>query len=406
MDKEYYDWIEAHASDNPAALRLKYAGRKDGMDYASAITQIECRRRFGKKLADTLASAPKFFFPSVLSGEQATSDIVAAFHASLVGEGMPACDLTAGLGIDALHFARRASEVLAVEYDSERAEALRMNAASMHADNITVVAGDCQDFVKHCIDEQRRFATVFIDPARRAGDGSRVFALTDCEPDVVTMLADLSRMTSLLIIKASPMLDITHTIAALTPTPIAVMAVGTPAECKELLVMVDFAASNEAQTTETIIEAVTLQGDRADTFAFTRRQERESPLPTPMPPLKPGDYIYEGSPSLMKTGAWRLVAERFGLRAFHANTRLFGAHEAVDGFPGNRYRVVEVLPYASRVLKRFAREYPQINVAVRNFGISADALRARLGVRDGGNMRLYGLTDARGKKILAVTVSE
>ena len=61
------------------------------------------------------------------------------------------------------------------------------------------------------------------------------------------------------------------------------------------------------------------------------------------------------------------------------------------------------MPYASRIIKRFSSEYPVINVAVRNFGMSADALRTKLGVRDGGPLRLYGFTDANQRKILAVT---
>ena len=61
------------------------------------------------------------------------------------------------------------------------------------------------------------------------------------------------------------------------------------------------------------------------------------------------------------------------------------------------------MPYASRIIKRFAARYPRINVATRNFGIGADALRAKLRVRDGGDLRLYGLTDANGEQILVVT---
>ena len=106
---------------------------------------------------------------------------------------------------------------------------------------------------------------------------------------------------------------------------------------------------------------------------------------------------------LMKTGAFRLVAARFGLSVFQPNTRIFVSDSIPKDFPGSVWRVVKALPYASRVIKRFAAEYPVINVAVRNFGLSADALRAKLRVRDGGNLRLYGFTDAKNSRILAVS---
>ena len=80
---EFFEWIAAHASDDVAKLRLKY-----GREYGDAIMQIECRRKFGKKLEQTLASFPDFYFPSVLAGEQSTSDLLASFHASLTPEGL------------------------------------------------------------------------------------------------------------------------------------------------------------------------------------------------------------------------------------------------------------------------------------------------------------------------------
>ncbi|MDE6854046.1 MAG: class I SAM-dependent methyltransferase [Muribaculaceae bacterium] len=403
LNDDFFDWVEAHINDDLAALRLKYAGKSGPLDYAEAITQIECRRRFGKKLADTLAAFPRFYFPSVLAGEQSTADVVASFHASLVAEGLPAADLTAGLGIDALHAATRASSVTAIERDKPKVEALRYNARGMHvADSVEAIEGDCTDFTDKCLADGRRFATVFIDPARRAADGSRVFALSDCEPQVTAMMPKLSRICDLLIIKASPMLDIAHTIAEVTPPPMAVMAVGTATECKELLIMVNFA--HQASDTPTLIEAVTLGAHRqAEIFSFTAAQELNAPQPPVCDTLTEGCYIYEPSPALMKTGALRLVASRWNLRIFHPNTRLLTSHEYVEGFHGTAYRVTKVLPWASKVLKRFAREYPRINVTVRNFGMSADALRAKLGVRDGGSQQLFGFTDSHGNRVLAVT---
>ena len=388
--KELFNWVEAHITDDPMKLRLKYAGKSNpDFSFSDAITQIECRRKFSKKLAGTLAAFPSFYFPTLLSGEQATSDLLASFHSSFVAEGLPAVDLTAGLGIDAMHCAARASDVTAVEYEKLKTDALAYNASGLHIDNLTPVCDDCQHFIETCLASGRKFATAFIDPARRNADGSRVFALSDCAPDVTAMMPALSQICRLLIIKASPMLDISHTIDALGTKPLSVMAVGTAAECKELLILVDF----DSPATETVIEAVTLTQAGASTFAFTRTEEKTCAAP-PLADVHEGGYIYEPSPALMKTGAFRLIADRFHLSVPHPNTHLFTSDKLVEGFPGTAWQVIKVLPYASRVLKRFAREYPRVNVAVRNFGISADALRAKLGVTDGGPLRLYGITSA------------
>lgn len=401
MTTEFYHWINEHLADDPAKLRLKFAGKTvEGVDVAAAIVQIECRRRFGAKLAQTLTSFPDFYFPSTLAGEQSTSDLLATYHTSLVPEGLEVADMTAGLGIDVLHFAARASQVVAVERNAELTDALRFNAGGLHVDNLEIVNDDCRQFIERCVADGRRFGAVFIDPARRAADGSRVFALADCEPDVVQLLPSLKKICRLLVIKASPMLDITHTIGELSPAPLSVMAVGTATECKELLVLIDFEAEGDYTT---MIEAVTLTADGADTFAFTAESERSAEMPDAGKQLSEGDFIYEPSPCLMKTGAFKLLADRYHLNIFQPNTRIFHSSDRIEGFPGTIWRVVRIFPYASRIIKRFAREYPAVNVAVRNFGMSADALRGRLGVRDAGPLRLYGITDARNEKILVLT---
>lgn len=399
MTELFFEWVRAHADDDPSALRLKYHDRRtDGIDYAAAIVQIECRRKFAAKLAATLAAFPDFFFPSVLAGEQASSDLLAAYHADLVEEGEDVADLTAGLGIDAFHLGRRAASVAAVELDRVRADALRFNARGLGFGNIEIVEGDCVDFIARAKVGGRRFGTVFIDPARRSATGDRVYALADCSPDVTAMMPDIACIAKQLIIKASPMLDVAHTIEHLNPRPCRITALGTPAECKELVVTVTLGTDSGDPT---LIEAVTLHPDGTrDTFAFTREEEAAAPLTSVDTTVHPGDYIYEPSPALMKTGAFRLLAARYGLRIFHPNTRLFHSAEAVDGFPGRRYKVLDAHPYASKIIKRLKNRWPSAEVAVRNFGMSAEALRARLGVKEGSAVRIYGITAGNERLLL------
>lgn len=401
--KQFFDWVRANALSDPSALRLKYAGKTDGFDYSEAIIQIECRKKFGRKLAQTLASFPDFYFPSTLAGEQASSDLLADYHESFVPEGASVVDLTSGLGIDVLHLARRAATVVAVEQNSLLVEALRYNSVGLKlADIVKPVCSSCEDFIDKCIEEGRKFDMAFIDPARRAEDGSRLFALTDCSPDVVSLMPKLAQICRLLVIKASPMLDITHTVLALSPTPIAVAAVGNTTECKELVITIAF-GKDEPYTTG--LEAVTLRPDgNSSTFAFTAANEQQAPAVSTSPAIKSDDIVCEPYPSAMKAGAFKLLAETFGLRGFHANTKLLYASEPPTDFPGTLWSVIEVMPYASKNIKRFKSKYPAISVATRNFGISAETLRQKLGVREApGDLRLFAVTDTFGNRQLIIT---
>lgn len=392
MDNEFWKWVDGHMADDPRALWLKY-----GKTHAEAIVQVECRRRFGKKLAATLLRVPHWYFPSTLAGEQSTSDRLAAFHARLVPECGRMADLTAGLGIDALHCAAVASEVTAVEMDASKTDALRGNMELAGVDNVGVVCADCREWLSDYKGE--RLDMAFIDPARRDKAGGRVFALADCEPDVVAMLPQLQRVCRRLLVKMSPMLDISSVLADL-PACVRIFALGTPTECKELLALVDFDHA-PSQADDIAIEAATVCADGAvHEFRCTRSEEMVADAVYGVP--RAGDWVCEPYPAVMKAGAVRMVSQRFGLQKLAPNTHVYFAPERVDGFPGEQRRVVEVLPYASKVLKRFRSKYPRIAVAARNFGLSADVLRAKLAVQDGPDYRLLAVTDIAGTKHLIV----
>lgn len=391
MNDDLWKWVEEHISDDPKKLWLKY-----GRAYESAIVQVECRRRFGKKLAATLLRVPHWFFPTVLAGEQATSDRLAAFHARLVPECARMADLTAGLGIDALHCASVAAQVTAVEMDEAKADALRANMLAAGAGNVAVAAADCREWLASL--GEQRFDMMFIDPARRAADGGRVFALADCEPDVTAMLPALRAHTRRLLVKMSPMLDIASVLEAL-PGCVCLYVLGTPTECKELLALVDFDDAQRHRD-NIMVEAVTISADAECVFRCTRSEEMTADAVYGRP--RGGDYVFEPYPAVMKAGATRLVAARYGLQKLAPNTHVYYGPASVAGFPGEQRRVAAVLPYASKVIKRFRRDYPQISVAVRNFGMSAEALRGRLAVADGGAMRLMAVTDIAGERLLLV----
>lgn len=399
-NKEFWDFISSHIKEEPTALRLKYAGRTADFDIPLAILQIECRKKYAGKLAKTLEAFPRFIFPTALSGEQCSSDKLASWHASLITEGTTVADLTAGLGIDAMHIAARASSVTALERNPELAEALNYNSKGLAVDNLKCICADCRELVRKWAEEDKHFDYIFMDPARRGAQGERIFDLKDCEPSVPEMFTELRKICKVLIIKTSPMLDMSAMTQALPIRPVSVTALGTPTECKELVVIIDM--NNEPEESE--FKAVTLSDDSVKEFSFTRAEEVETPFPTPDTELKPGYFIYEPYPAVMKAGGMKILAHRYGLQGFAPNTRLLFSTEKKEDFPGKTLEVIAVYPYASSVIKRFSRTYPQAQVAVRNFDIPAEELRRRLGVREGQKaVRVFGIKDFRNRPLLVVT---
>lgn len=393
---EFWEWVQKHKGQDTARLRL--ASRADAnIDVHSAITQVDCRNRYGRKIGETLERFPQFYFPSELAGEQCTSDRLATFHCNYVDADDVLVDLTAGLGIDVLHMAEKVKKAVAVELNTALAYALRYNAEGLGISNLKVVQGDCRDLLPE-IDG----TIAFIDPARRAPDGSRTFALTDCSPDITAMMPSMSKKFKRVVVKMSPMLDVTEVCKSL-PCITSVYILGTATECKEIDIIMDFTSSEsgseeEKSTREPVIHAVTLFADGTyNDFCFYRSDEHNLPEGGNISAApKVGETLFVPYPSVMKAAPFNLLANRFGVAKFHANTHLYFGKvtEQSLGFPGERLEIADVVPWQSKYLKRFKSRYPNVAVTARNFGMSAEALRMKLGVREGGNaprFRLFGI---------------
>ncbi len=361
--------------DDYFAQLLRANGDPEKID---KIIQKKCRRKAAKKLAATLSIAPDFYFPTELSVEQCTADDLADFHASLISSGWRVVDLTAGLGIDDFHIARKASEVLSIEVDPAVASAIGKNAEALRLHNIQSICADCKVWLKsnhNCYD------IAFIDPARRGTNGERLYSLALCQPNVIELLDDIKRIAPRLIIKVSPMLDIDKVIAELRNVK-AVYAVGTKCECKELLVYIDFTYKGSVQ-----IYAVTIGEE------IIRKNSDFPILDIENVNPKVGDIVGEPWPSVMKIHPRGMFAGQM-----HPSTLLF--LNPAEGFPGERYRIERVESFSSSALRRLAREGVEASVAVRNFPLTADELRKRLKSKESSEMRLMATTVGPDNKTL------
>lgn len=395
LPNSFWQWVADHIADDAVKLRLG-AAKWPYPWISEAINQVQRRQRSAKKLPALIAN-PQSYIPTDLSIEQCTSEALARYHSSLINEGDTVIDLTAGLGIDAMALARRAKSVTAIERDPIVTEALEYNADILGVDNLTVVCADCVEWLHtmaSSTDSQPLADVCFIDPARRGDHGQRLYSLADCQPDIVALLPTIHHIARRIIIKMSPMLDISATLRLL-PRTHCMIALGTTTECKELIADV---GQTEAEPT---IEAVTVKHDGTiATFSFTPEEEAAARMRIAMP--QPGEHLYIPYPAVMKSGGVRALSERFGLTKPSANTQLFYSPEVIDNFPGEQYEIIEVLPYASSVIKRLNRRYPLAMVSERNMGIPADTLRRKLAIRDGGALRIIGFTSASGSRHLLI----
>lgn len=379
LSEDIIEWIERNKDCDTAKLRL--SSRKNGMAMDFAILQIECRKKAQKKLNETL-KCNKFIFPTSLSAEQCTSDKLASFHASLIASNCTILDMTAGLGIDVFHFADKAKEVTAVEINPDVACALKINAQNLGYKNIQVYNEDCVEYINKT---DKHFDIIFIDPARRGSGGKRLFALSDCQPDVTLLLDLIRRKCDKLIIKASPMLDVTQVLNELHNVT-DVYAIGTNLECKELLVVIDFTT----ETTNPKLHCITILNDNVIDFSFSHDDEIYSVPQYAQPQI--GNYLYEPYPAVMKMLPIKYLSTNFSISKIEVNTHLYFSDKPINDFPGECYKITDIYPFASKNIKTIAQKYPKANITVRNFILSADDLQKKLKIKNGDEFRIFGVT--------------
>lgn len=379
-------FVRRNADADPREVALR-ASKDAGIDYAEAATQIAGRQAARRKLP-LFAATDGIIYPAHLSMEQCSSQATAEFKASLCG-GKSLIDLTGGFGVDCIFMSRRFETATYVERNAALCEIMRHNKSLLGGDNISVVEADATEFLASC----PTVDMIYLDPARRDTHGGKTVLLTQCEPDLTAINDLLLSKARKVMAKLSPMFDLTAATSTLRWVDKAfVVAVG--GECKELLLILDSKTSGE-----TTITAVNLTPQGSDAFTFTRHEEETA---SPEYVNEVGTYLYEPNASILKAGAFKSVAVRFGLEKLAPSTHLYTSSTPAVGFPGRAFKVTEVHEFSKQGLKSLSASCPKANIATRNFPLSPEELRKKLRIADGGDDYIFATTLADKRRVMVV----
>lgn len=349
------------------------------------LRQIEGRQIARRKLPEW-AGVEGLVFPQHLSMEQCSSEATARYKAHLV-VGDSLADLTGGLGVDFSYMARMVRRSTHVEMQPELSAIVAHNMPLLGLPHADVVCADGVEYLQQMTD---RVSTIFLDPARRDANGRKTVLLADCTPDVSVLESLLVQKADRVVVKLSPMLDIKGALASLhCAEQLHIVAVG--GECKEMLLVLN---ANPAPLT---ITAVNLMSDQVEPFVFTFAEEADAECAYTAEPLH---YLYEPNSALMKAGAYRSVAARYGVFKLHPSSHLYTSAELVAHFPGRRFAIEGFAPLGKQLSKGLLAGISKANIAVRNFPLTPDELRKKLKLSDGGDVYLFGTTAKNGDKIV------
>lgn len=376
-----------------ALQRKRYAHLSDEQ-WRWMLQQVEGRQRTSGKLP-TFAQIEDWWYPVRLSCEQCSSEATAQYKAEIVrslGEKHDILiDLTGGYGVDTYFLSEQTTQVHYVERNEELCRIAQHN---FHITNkhILVHNTSAEDFLAQysltdramCGSQKR--VVIYLDPARRDAHGGKVFRIEDCEPNIIQLLPTLRTISSTIIIKFSPMLDITSALQSLgNEWDVHVVALHN--EVKEII----FVTGNNR------IHAVNILHEGNDQFSFTRSEEK-SALCAMADCIC--EYIYEPNAAIIKAGAFRLVGARYQLHKLDQNTHLYTANQLIEDFPGRVWQVVAQPIKNQRDIATLGIQ--RAAILTRNYPLTPEQLRKKFKLQESDSYFLIGARIAN-KPILLLT---
>ena len=386
------------------------------------LQQVEGRERTADKLP-TFAAIEDWWYPVRLSCEQCSSELTARYKAHIIGSSnLPnlqssnhkCLDLTGGYGVDTFFLSELFEETDYVEQNAELCRIAEHNKEikneKLKIKNVSIHNCKAEEFLSN---DQRgpdwtndkrlltidQYDLIFLDPARRDSHGGKVFRLGDCTPNVVELMPDLVAHLApegRIMLKLSPMIDLTQAIKELqTPHGLPsgeeikwdIHVVAVKNEVKEVLLLSHQKSDDSTQT----ITAIDLD-QKEQAFVFTREEEKAATVSFVHGTLSRCTFIYEPNAAILKGGAYKLVSERFGLQKLAVNTHLYVSDKFVEHFPGRVWKTSPLPSPKERVIR-------QANVIVRNYPLTAEQLKKKLHLRDGGTAYVIGCR-VNGKPVL------
>lgn len=374
-------------NENEEFSKVAFMKVPEGVEHAIVMRQI-----FGRKVAKE--KLPSFFscediaYPVKLSMEQCSSELTATYKqkvASSFSSHDEMIDLTAGFGVDFFFISRLYNKAIYVERNEELHAIATHNFNVLGANNIETKNDDAIQVLNAITDKK---SLIFLDPARRDKQGKKTVEIEDCEPNVLELKEELLNKAETVMIKFSPMLDIKSAVRKLECVS-EIHAVSVNGECKELLLVL----KKEHNRIKYFCANL---GKKEEHISFFADDNNEANIEY----STPQKYIYEPNASVMKIGAHGVLAKEYNIKKIAPFSHLFTSETLVKNFPGRCFEVKCMFQMNKKELKENLNDINKANIAVRNFPMTADELKKKLKLKDGGEEYIFGTTLQDDKHIL------
>ena len=382
LHKDVQDFITCNLKSDITKLILK-GSPFSTVSIQEIAEQISAKTRCEKKLP-TWFLAKNIYYPNKLNIEQTSSEKTAEYKANLVS-GASIIDITGGFGVDAYYFSQKFKNVTHCEINEDLSTIVEHNLTPLNTHNIATQVGDGIEFLK---ETGKKFDWIYTDPSRRSDTKGRVFLLEDCLPNIPKNLGLLFSKTDNILLKLSPVLDISSAINELKfVKEIHVIAIKN--EVKELLFILE---KNYSKTIQ--INTISIHKEVVQKFNFNLYETEAATYSDPK------KYLYEPNSAILKSGAFQQISASFKIDKLHQHSHLYTSSNLID-FPGRRFEIQHCISYNKKQLKNLLPS-KKANITTRNFSETVSQIRKKTNLKDGGNQYLFFTTDINNKSIVLI----
>lgn len=382
LDKEIQNFINQNIKVDIKNLSLK-SNPFPEVDYKEILNQIEAKTKTEHKLP-TWFHTENIIYPSKISIEQTSSEVTAKYKSEIVS-GNKIIDLTGGFGVDCYYFSKVFKKVIHCEINSDLSQIVQHNFNVLNCENITCFAQDGLEVLKN---QNQKFDWIYIDPSRRNDLKGKVFLLKDCLPDVTILLDDYLEFSDNILIKTSPIYDISVGLSELKFIK-TIHIVSVENEVKELLFELhkDYKGSIKIKT-------VNFTKSTKESFDF----ELDNNIVVAL--YEPKKYLYEPNASIMKSQGFGSLSKEFNLKKLHKHSHLFTSESLIE-FPGRAFEVEMVSLYKKDFMRKELQD-KKANISTRNFPESVEQIRKKWKIKDGGDRYVFFTTNLKNEKIVVI----
>jgi hypothetical protein len=352
---EVDEYLRIHLHENAATFMLK----KHPFQHISnqELTQQLVGLQKARYKFPMLFENHQIIYPPKVNLEQTSSEVTATYK-SLLFKIDSMIDLTGGFGMDVSAFAKRCP----ITTHLESCAYLQPYAQQLLKTQLLPTKSLCTDgivFLKKTLDS---YDLIYLDPSRKTKTNTKAVLLKDYEPNVIDHLDLLLSKSKRVMIKTSPMLDITAGLKQLQKVG-ELYVVAVKNEVKELLWIL-----SDKEVDQVTLTCINLQTEQPVFKNLWSTQSNTSFS-------KPQKYLYEPNAAVMKSQQFDSLMTQYSLEKLDQDAHLFTSKQSVD-FPGRVFEIINVIENKPKNIKRLFAKTARA-VVTRNNKESVAQLRKK-----------------------------